>query len=549
MKIHQSFRLTVALWLAGWGMFGCQSEESPVELPENSSQEVAVPEGLPQGWTSCRGEMLSVVDDFVAESGETRAGGLVSNSWGDGNKIYLSILSGESTIPVVAVYSNTFNEWSFNFDATAQIPSQGTLVAHYFKDAAVTDYTQVHLNEKSVIYTDSTAQYLYENGTFMLSIHLKPAYVRMRFAGQPGQQLYFSGLSRAQGYDVSTGAMVETTPIRDTLLTVSSTVENGRYYTPYVYGECFGQEYWQLRERYYADSVICIKTDNQRYIRSLASEKLQGGQSVWTSVPSSYFIPKGWKSVVGGMSDQIQWGSGVTNRQKEVIVSLVENMVWIEGGAFTMGATSEQGYDYYSNERPTHRVVLSSYYINACEVTQEEWSVIMGTTKNWTSSYGLGNGYPAYYISWNDCLTFIEQLNALSGLTFRLPTEAEWEYAARGGNKSKGYKYSGSNTISDVAWYSENSDSRTHLVWGNQELYSNELGLYDMSGNVWEWCQDWYGSYSSSAQTNPTGPTSGSYRVLRGGGFFNNATYCRVSYRDNSLPSNSSSGSGFRLAL
>ena len=148
-------------------------------------------------------------------------------------------------------------------------------------------------------------------------------------------------------------------------------------------------------------------------------------------------------------------------------------------------------------------------------------------------------------VSWNDIQEFITKLNAQTGKKFRLPTEAEWEYAARGGNQSKGYKYSGSNSISDVAWYDDNSGDKTHPVG---QKTPNELGIYDMSGNVWEWCQDWYGDYSSSSQTNPTGPSSGSYRVLRGGSWNNGARNCRVSNRGSYNPDSRSYRSGFRLA-
>ena len=248
----------------------------------------------------------------------------------------------------------------------------------------------------------------------------------------------------------------------------------------------------------------------------------------------------------------------------EITVSGVTfKMVAVEGGTFTMGATSEQGSDASDDEKPAHRVTLSDYYIGETEVTQGLWEAVMtysGTTvtgetltaysdpwlgSNPSSSYGVGDNYPAYYVSYNDIVNvFLPRLNAITGKTFRLPTEAEWEYAARGGNKSKGYKYAGSNTIGDVAWYYGNS-STTHPVGGK---VPNELGLYDMSGNVWEWCSDWYGSYSSSAQTNPTGPATGSYRVLRGGSWYGNATYCRVSYRDYNSPADRYDFYGFRLS-
>ena len=223
-------------------------------------------------------------------------------------------------------------------------------------------------------------------------------------------------------------------------------------------------------------------------------------------------------------------------------------MIAVEGGTFKMGAQSSSSggdnYDSeaYSNESPVHDVTLSSYYIGETEVTQELWEAVMGSNPSEFS----GSQKPVESISWNDCQEFIIKLNELTSKNFRLPTEAEWEYAARGGNKSKGYKYSGGNTIGNVAWYGGNSSSETHDVKTKQ---ANELGIYDMSGNVYEWCQDWYGSYSSGSQTDPTGPTSGSDRVLRGGSWGGNAGSCRVSFRSSNHPGYGHNNRGFRLIL
>ncbi len=218
-------------------------------------------------------------------------------------------------------------------------------------------------------------------------------------------------------------------------------------------------------------------------------------------------------------------------------------MVYVEGGSFVMGATSEQGSDAYSNEKPAHRVTVSSYYMGQTEVTQALWQAVMGTNP---SKY-KGTTNPVDYVSWNDCQTFISKLNSLTGKTFRLPTEAEWEFAARGGKKSKAYKYSGGNNPGNVAWYDDNSGDKTHPVATKQ---ANELGIYDMSGNVWEWCQDWYSDYSSSAQTDPIGPNSGSAgRVNRGGGWSNYARSCRVSDRSGNTPGIRLYGLGLRLVL
>ena len=220
------------------------------------------------------------------------------------------------------------------------------------------------------------------------------------------------------------------------------------------------------------------------------------------------------------------------------------NMIKVQGGTFTMGATSEQGSEAWDSEKPAHKVTLSSYYIGQTEVTQELWTAVMGS--NPSKFKGIGSNLPVEKVSWNDCQEFITKLNAITGKCFRLPTDAEWEYAARGGCKSKGYKYSGSDNIDDVAWYKDNSDRTPHTVAMKSP---NELGLYDMSGNVWEWCQDWFGGYEKGAQNNPTGPSSGSYRVGRGGSWNSGARFCRSSYRDYDSPSFSSYDLGLRLAL
>ena len=221
---------------------------------------------------------------------------------------------------------------------------------------------------------------------------------------------------------------------------------------------------------------------------------------------------------------------------------LINNMVYVSGGTFTMGGTSEQGSDADDSEKPTHSVTLSSYYICKYEVTQALWRAVMSNNP----SNFKGDNLPVEWVSWNDCQTFINRLNSYTGRNFRLPTEAEWEFAARGGNYSRHYKYSGSNYISDVAWHDGNSGNRTHPVGTKQ---TNELGLYDMSGNVWEWCSDWYGSYSSYSQNDPTGPNSGSDRVIRGGCWSFPARGCRSSIRFHITPGGHSYYIGLRLVL
>ena len=223
-------------------------------------------------------------------------------------------------------------------------------------------------------------------------------------------------------------------------------------------------------------------------------------------------------------------------------------MVAVEGGTFNMGAqnTDPNGINYdseaWDREAPVHSVTLSDYYIAETEVTQELWTAVMG----YNPSHFVGEQKPVEQITYYDCQNFIEGLNMMTGMNFRLPTEAEWEYAARGGNDSQGYKYSGSDNLDDVAWYKANSGSKTHEV---KTKSPNELGVYDMSGNVMEWCMDIFCNYSASPQTNPTGPYSGTDYVIRGGSCLGDAQYSRVAIRSFLLPGGASYGIGLRLAM
>jgi len=215
-------------------------------------------------------------------------------------------------------------------------------------------------------------------------------------------------------------------------------------------------------------------------------------------------------------------------------------MVFVQGGTFMMGATPEQGNDCFYNEKPAYKVTISDFFICKYVVTQDQWKAVMDNNP----SHFKGEKLPVEQVSWDDVQVFIRKLNLLTGKEYRLPTEAEWEFAARGGNKSKGYKYSGSNNVGNVAWYYDNSN-QTHPVGTKSP---NELGIYDMSGNVWEWCSDWYGDYSSNAQTNPQGPKSGSQRVNRGGSWCYFARYARVSVHSGNQPDARINILGFRLA-
>lgn len=229
-------------------------------------------------------------------------------------------------------------------------------------------------------------------------------------------------------------------------------------------------------------------------------------------------------------------------------------MIWVEGGDFLMGCTSEQG-SCDSDEQNVRRVTVDGFYIGMLEVAQSQWEKVVGTSvyqqrnkKDASASMaGVGPDYPMYYVSWEEAMEFCRLLSNKTGKTYTLPTEAQWEYAARGGKKADGTKYAGSNMIDAVAWYTDNSGSSTHPCGTKR---ANALGIYDMSGNVWEWCKDWYSSsYTSYDTNNPTGPSSGSNRVLRGGGWDRDASSCRVASRNCNSPGVRYREYGFRVVL
>ena len=487
----------------------CSNEETVLEMPDTPVQG----EQLPAGWVSARGRMDLTVASYEDDAVQTRAG--ETETWAEGDKIYFIIESGQTKIPLVAVYSKVFSAWSFNYDASATIPASGTMKACYLDGATSSDYSGATLSEEGIVYIDSKASYTYQDEEFAITVNLKPSYVRMRFAGTQGQVVCFGGLSRVTSFDATTYTFEQTAV--ETVLETSATAVDGKYYTPYVYGYLN------------ADNKIYIATDGNTYGRTITVGSLSAGESAWMIMPSGNYIPKGWS-----------WADVDLKMNRTFTVNGVSfDMVFVGKGTFDMGSTTE------SYEQPIHSVTLTkNYYIGETEVTQALYKAVMGSNP---SDY-TGDQRPVEWVSWSNCQTFITKLNELTGQTFRLPTEAEWEFAARGGNESKGYTYSGSNTVGDVACYSGNYD------YGHNSVKSkapNELGIYDMSGNVSEWCQDWWSSnyYSSSPYTDPTGPTLGNYRVHRGGGWSYSATNCRVAYRNYASPSSGANNIGFRLAL
>ena len=220
------------------------------------------------------------------------------------------------------------------------------------------------------------------------------------------------------------------------------------------------------------------------------------------------------------------------------------DMQRVEGGVFVMGGTYEQHRESISTDLPTHTVALNTYYIGTTEVTQALWKAVMPEW-NFLDDFYTPT-HPMAYISWYDCQEFIRRLDSITGLPFRLPTESEWEFAARGGNRSLGYRFAGSNIIDSVSWYLNNAGFRQHQV---ASRWSNELALYDMTGNVSEWCSDWYGRYHLGTEPNPKGPESGEWKVVRGGSYDNCEANLYLSRREYLNPNEATNYCGLRLAL
>ena len=272
-----------------------------------------------------------------------------------------------------------------------------------------------------------------------------------------------------------------------------------------------------------------------------------------------YAYHKGDTKVPPTVSDKPEGGTAMGGIKTETFTvnGVSFTMVTVKGGKFTMGATDEQDGDVNDKERPAHQVTVSTFSIGQTEVTQALWLAVMGTNPSYfTSAHGYTDDLqrPVEGVSWYDCRIFTSRLNQITGKQFRLPTEAEWEYAARGGNLSQGYLCAGSNDPNEIAWYCDNIPSNTSETagYGTQPVASklpNELGLYDMSGNVWEWCFDRFGPYGKKSQKNPIGPKSGDSRVNRGGSWLESAGSCRVSGRYDCVPAYLSNDLGLRLAL
>ena len=466
------------------------------------------------------------------DGSEAKATRAATADWPDRARLYLRFNDNGAT--GTATYNAATRQWTLSFTGSLAADEDSTCEVWYFENPASADATSATLSPTTATFHTDSAIYLYHSDVVHLRASLEPTEARLRYKGTPGTILTVADWPHYATFTRSTSSFSNSAEDYTFTLTVGS---DG--YTPYIYG-------------HNNIALLHVEISETPYFLLLSDTDAQSGRSYSTSVPTESLVYAGKWSHTSRDRTFTVTGNGKTVTFK---------MIYIEGGTFQMGASN------ISKASPVHTVNISKdYYMCETEVTQALWYAVMGQSPtsggdHWSSTCGFGDNRPAYNISYDDCQSFLSALKSKlssqlgSGEQFRFPTEAEWEFAAKGGNKSKGYTYAGSNTIDDVAWYydnsyalgSSNSNYGTHVV---KTKSPNELGLYDMSGNVFEWCYDWYGSYNNSdTQKDPTGPTSGSNRVYRGGSWHYYVTYCRVASRDWNTSSFCSDNLGFRLCL
>lgn len=408
----------------------------------------------------------------------TRAGS--TEGWNDGDKIYLRFTSPLGITTGEAVYNSTKANWTLSYYGSLYEGAANTCTAVYVENAEKVEGSVVSLTEGSVIYEDNTGSYIVEGGDLTVTANLSPKVGRLRFTGTSGKTMKVYGISHYTTYDASTHLFTNTNAAFENVV-------NSDGYTDYAYG------YFSDEEN---PSVKLWIDKKEAYTRFFSSNVLAAGESGVMTIPTE--------------ASHSSWTWGLTfNIQGKIMT-----MIPVEGGTFAMGNESE------TNSSPVHNVTLNSYCIGETEVTGEFYYKVTGSTST-------GNTKPlhTYQPYW---LTFAKTLTTQTGAKFVLPTEAQWEYAARGGKKSKGYVYSGSNKIDEVAWYKSNSNNERHPV---KQKLPNELGLYDMSGNSIEIVRDYWYAYSESSEINPVGATSGNYYVARGGRYSSDAQSTTTTYR------------------
>lgn len=441
--------------------------------------------------------MVADVDNYEDDT-TTRA---TTSTWADGARVYIQYQTASGSVDGTATYSKNRRGWTV--ECYGSIPTGQTSMCkvYYFENTTGISVNTVSLSQQSAVYADTLATYIYEDGTVTLCAHFKPLMGRIRFCGEAGKTIVCSGLKWKSEYNILSNTFSEQTG--KLTLTI-----NADGYTPYIYAT-------------FADSERRLSIpydDSYDFSRTFADNVLAAGKSGYLNIPTIE-AHNGWQLID---NTRLEFNVG----------GVVFRMIKVAAGTFTMGSSD----DYRAWEFPAHQVTLTKdYYIGETEVTQALWYTVMQAAPMndrgsyvWKSQYGYGANYPAYFISFQDCELFISRLNRMTGQNFRIPTEAEWDFAARGGKKSKNFIYSGSNNFDDVAWFEENSPTWNGVPMASKVAMKlpNELGLYDMSGNVEEWCFDWFvDKYPSTQQTDPVIDTQQQEmaHVTRGGRFYQQA--------------------------
>ena len=482
--------------------------------------------------------ILNVTRERFDDEPQTR--GEYTDEWEDGATLYVKLQdsSGNTYVPNwssgTATYVKAIDAWSLKYKGIVIQDNLAHCSVYYLvnSDSVIDDV--VYLSPNTAVYLDSMATYRFEKGQIIINATLKPQTGRVRFKGEPGSTIIVGGLSFYYKYNHQEGKLSQTSSIFLSQAT-QTVLQTG--YTPYIYGKPADANEKQFK---------VFDSPTQYYSHSFSSPVMDNGKSGYLQLPEE-------NSHEGWTIQNQQY-----NDDEIRMYNAVYKMISVEGGFYQMGNPTNENHSYYDKDSygntydyyddiPSHSVYLNGFSIGEAEVTQDLWEAIMGTNPSQTK----GINYPVQSVSWDDCQTFITKLNQLTGLQFRLPTEAEWEYAARGGNKSQGYEYSGSNFAEDVWW---GYGSWNVYLTPVKDYSFNELGLYGMSGGVWEWCLDWYDEhyYETSPMNNPQGPSSGSNRVVRGGAYlfdYGAANACPISYRGKYSQQSKDERIGFRLAL
>jgi len=428
---------------------------------------------------------LAGYDGQVKSNSSTRAEN--AETWKDGDKVYLRFTSPIGITTGEAVYNASKSNWMLSYYGSLYEDAANSCTAVYIENAEKAEANVILLNQHSIIYEDNTGSYIVEDGNLTVTANLKPKLGRLRFKGTAGKVMKVYDISHYTFYDASTHLYT------DTNAAFESTV-NSDGYTDYIYGYFTNETY---------PSVKLWIDKKEAYTRFFTSNVMVAGESGVMTIPTE--------------TSHSSWTWGLTFN----IDGKTMTMIPVEGGTFAMGNEAEE------NSKPVHNVTLDSYCIGETEVTDEFYCKATGSTS-------AGSTIPRTMVksSWQ---SFANTFSSLTGGRFFLPTEAQWEYAARGGKKSKGYMYSGSNNIDDVAWYNNNSDKKYHPA---KQKLPNELGLYDMSGNALEIVRDYWFTYTNSSEINPIGASSSSYGIARGGrydyGVSQLTTTCRSSWSNNS---------------